>query len=174
MLKKVISMTENKQHDDKLEATPDEQSTELEQKAAKAEEYLAGWQRAKADYSNYKKEAEKRQQEIIQFANAGLMADLFPIIDNLKLAMRHVPEEAQQQPWFTGFAHITKQIAEFLEKFGIVEIKTVGEKFNPELHEAISHEEKDGFGSDIIFEEAQPGYTMHGKVLQPARVKVAK
>jgi molecular chaperone GrpE len=67
-----------------------------------------------------------------------------------------------------------KPIEDFLKQLGIEEIKTVGEKFNPEFHEAASHEEKEGFETDTIFEEVKAGYTLHGKVIYPAKVKVAK
>ena len=61
-----------------------------------------------------------------------------------------------------------------MKNLGIEEIKTAGEKFNPEFHEAIAHEEKEGYKTDIIFAEVKPGYTLHGKVISPAKVKVAK
>jgi len=147
---------------------------ELEIVSKKAEEYLNGWKRAKADYLNLKKENEKRQAEIIQFANAALIAEIIPTYDNLKLACQHVPEEQKEADWAKGFGHIKNQFMEFFRQMGIEEIKTVGEKFNPDFHEAIEHEEKEGFESDTVFEEVKPGYTLHGKVVSPARVKVAK
>ena len=73
-----------------------------------------------------------------------------------------------------GFLYIKKQFEDFFKNLGIEEIKTVGEKFNPEFHEAVSHEDKDGFDSDIVFEEVKAGYTLQGKLLNPAQVKVAK
>ena len=140
----------------------------------KANQYLEGWKRAKADYLNLKKDTEKRQIEVIEFANAALLAAFIPIFNNFKLAWRHIPEEQQKLDWVIGFEHIKKQMADFLQDLGIVEIKTVGEKFNPDVHEALVHEQKEGFAPDVVFEEVSAGYTLHGKVLQPAKVKVAK
>lgn len=147
---------------------------ELDLAKQKADEYLEGWKRAKADYSNFKKESEKRVQEVIGFANAGLVAQLIPVFNNFKLACRHIPQEELEKEWVVGFMHIKKQFEDFLNNLGIEEIKTVGEKFNPEIHEAVEYEEKEDFETDTIFEEVQPGYTLQGKVINPAKVKVTK
>jgi len=144
---------------------------ELQQKA---DEWLNGWKRAKADYLNFKREQEKKQEEFSQFANAALIAELLPIINHYTLALKHVPADARAHEWMKGFDHIRKQLHDFLKKFGIAVIKTVGEKFNPEVHEAVTHEACEGFAADTVFEEVAPGYTLHGKLLEPAKVKVAK
>ena len=147
---------------------------ELEIIKKKADEYLNGWQRAKADYLNLKKENEKNKVETIQFANAALIAELLPVFENFKIACNHLPKEQTDSDWAVGFTHIKKQFTDFLDQLGIKEIKTVGEKFDPSLHEAVAHEENEDFESDIIFEEVKAGYTLHGKIVNPAKVKVAK
>jgi molecular chaperone GrpE len=148
--------------------------SELAAAQKQSQEHLDGWKRAKADYLNYKKEMEKYQGEMIQFANTALIAQLLPIYDHYKMAWQHVPAGQQKTDWVVGFDHINKQFAEFLKNLGIEEIKTVGEKFNPEWHEAVAHEENDDFETDVIFEEVKPGYTLQGRVIYPAKVKVAK
>jgi len=140
----------------------------------KAEEYLDGWKRAKADYLNLKKDSEKYQAEMIQYANAALISQLLPIFDHYKLAWQHVPTEQQKTDWVVGFDLVRKQFVEFFKNLGIEEIKTVGEKFNPEFHDAVAHEDKKDTETDVIFEEVKSGYTLHGKVIYPAKVKVAK
>ncbi|MFA6322643.1 MAG: nucleotide exchange factor GrpE [Candidatus Buchananbacteria bacterium] len=159
----------------------EENSNEIEELKAelvlaqkKVEEHLDGWKRAKADYLNYKKDTEKYQAEMIQYANAALIAQLLPIYDNFKLAWQHVPAEQQKSDWVTGFGHIKNQFSDFLKNLGIQEIKTVGEKFNPEIHEAVASEEKDGYDADVVFEEVKSGYSLHEKVIYPAKVKVTK
>ncbi|MFA6215263.1 MAG: nucleotide exchange factor GrpE [Patescibacteria group bacterium] len=152
----------------------DELKSELELAQKKSDEHLEGWQRAKADYLNLKKDTEKRQVELIQFANAALIAELLPIFDHFKLALKHVPDDQKDSDWVIGFFHIKKQFDDFLKNLGIEEIKTVGEKFDPEFHEAVVHEENQDFETDVIFEEVKSGYTLHGKVIMPAKVKVAK
>ena len=162
----------------KSELNSQTQKTDLEQQLAllqrQADEYLDGWKRARADYQNYKKETEKRNTELIQFANASLVAELLPIYNHFKLALAHIPEAQKKVEWVVGFEYIYRQLTDFLKNLGIEEIKTVSEKFNPDIHEAVAHEVKDGFASDVIFEEVSPGYTLHGSVVVPAKVKVAK
>lgn len=140
----------------------------------KAQEHLEGWQRARADYSNLKKEQEKRVQELMEFINASNLAELLPIFSHFKLALSHIPEDNLKEPWVVGMIQIQKLFQDFFKKYNVEEIKTVGEKFDHNLHEALTHEKKDGFASDMIFEEVQPGYLVDGKVLVPAKVKVAK
>ena len=145
--------------------------TEME---AKAKEYLAGWQRTQADFENYKKQEDKRRQEVAEFMNAALIAEVLPIYSHFKLALKHIPEDERQKDWVVGIEHIYKQFQDFLRKFKVEEIKTVGEKFDHNVHEAIVCGAKDGCAGDVIFEEVQPGFMVEGKVLMPARVKVAK
>lgn len=139
-----------------------------------AEDNLAGWQRAQADYANLKKETEKRGREIFEIANAAFMAEVLPVYNHFKLALNHIPEEQKNLDWIKGICQIQKQFQDFLKKYGIKEIQTVGEKFDSNFHEALVHEEKQGFEPETVFEEVMPGYTLGDKVLNPAKVKVAK
>ncbi|MFA5048869.1 MAG: nucleotide exchange factor GrpE [Patescibacteria group bacterium] len=152
----------------------EELTGQLEESQKQAEENLAGWQRARADYSNLQKDHERRQGEIVEFANAAFMAEVLPLYSHFKLALKHIPEAQQKEPWVQGIEQIRKIFLEFLNKYKIEEIKTVGEKFDHNIHEAITYEDKDGFDEDVVFEEVQPGYMVEGKVLVPAKVKVAK
>lgn len=170
------SMEDKKEPKDSLK----EKITDVEKIAAelklaqqKMEEYMNGWKRAKADYLNLKRESEKKEQELVQFANAGLILQLLPVYDNFKLAWKHIPNEQVKVEWVIGIEHIKKQFGDILKNLGIEEIKTVGESFNPELHEAVAKEKKDGLKTDVVFEEVKSGYTLFGKVLEPAKVKVA-
>ncbi len=155
-------------------ATDNPDMTELEKITQKAEEYLNGWKRAKADYLNLKKETDSRQREVIEYANAALIAELLPIYNHLQLAMQHTPPEIANNSWTKGVEHIKNQFTEFFKSLGIEEIKTVGEKFNPEFHESVDSAEKDGMAPDTIYEQVAAGYTLHGKVVNPAKVKVTK
>ncbi len=167
------SPKEPNQQIDKTTAVPNEVK-ELEVLKKKAEEYLNGWKRAKADYINLKKESEKKEKETVQFANAALILQLLPIYDNFKLAWRHIPAEHKKDEWVVGIEQIKKQLTDLLENLGIKEIKTVGEKFDPEVHEAVAKEKKEGVKSGVITEEVKAGYTLFDKVMEPAKVKVAE
>ncbi len=149
----------------------DAQIAELQKKA---QEYLDGWKRAKADYINYKKEVEAREREMADFAVAAVATRLIPIADNLHEAFKHVPQDLKNSEWIRGMEQINKQIEDILSGLGLKRIKTVGEKYDPNLHEALAMEAREGFNSDIIFEEIKSGYTLHGKTMIAAKVRVAK
>jgi len=147
---------------------------ELDEAKIQIQENLAGWQRAQADYANFKKETESRQKEVMEYANAVLMSEVLPIYDHFKLALGHIPKDQKKIDWVIGLEHIRKQWQDFLKKYKIVEIKTVGEKFDHNIHEAVTYEEQAGYDSDVIFAEVSSGYTLDDKILVPAKVKVAK
>jgi molecular chaperone GrpE len=151
---------------------------ELEKLLVEAEkqsaESLSGWQRTQADFENYKKSEGSRRQEIIEMINATFMSQILPVYNHFKLALKHIPEDQQKVEWVVGIGHIQKQFQDFLAKYKIEEIKTIGEKFDHNIHEAIAHEESKEHDPDMVFEEVQAGYIVDGKVLMPAKVKVAK
>jgi molecular chaperone GrpE len=156
------------------ETTIEQLQEELAKSQERATANLAGWQRAQADYSNLVKEQDKKSGEIVAWANAMLLGEILPVYNHFKLALKHIPEEAKKESWLVGLEMIQKQFQDFLKKYQIEEIKTLGEKFNPNLHEALTHEEKEGYEAEQIFEEVAPGYLLGDKVLIPAKVKVAK
>lgn len=146
---------------------------ELEKYKSKAEEYLNGWKRAKADYINFKKEVEERQRDIIEFANLTFVLELLPLKENFKKAFEHIPEKEKESDWVIGIKHIQNQLDDFLEKLGVEEIKTVGENFDPEKHEAVSKEKRNNLEENIIIKEIGSGYLMRGRVIKPAKVIVS-
>lgn len=147
---------------------------ELIQMKKQTAEYLSGWQRAAADYANLQKEKAKSQEDFLEMINAAAISEILPIYDHFKMALKHLPSDRIDQAWLDGLRQIQKQFQDFLKKFNIKEIKTVGEKFNPNLHEAISHEAREGLASDLIFEEVKPGYLLGDKLINPAQVRVSK
>ena len=142
---------------------------DLEQQSG---EYLAGWQRAQADYHNLEKEVAKSKKNIIKFANADLLTEILPVYDNLKLAIQHIPEDQRKQDWVIGIDHIKNQFQQFLEKSGIQEIKTKDQEFDPEIHEAVKDKEDNRESNGIIKKEIKAGYKLHDKVLYPAKVVI--
>jgi molecular chaperone GrpE len=163
--------------DDQLVATHSETQAEdgqgVKECEKKCQEYLAGWQRAQADYINLQKTAEREKAEWAKFANQGLLMEILPVYDHLKLAVKHIPEEQKKDGWVVGIENIKNQFGKFLADNGVEEIKTVGEKFRPEEHEAVAAEniESDEH-QGVVKEELKGGYKLYGKVLYPARVAV--
>jgi molecular chaperone GrpE len=134
------------------------------------DEYLAGWQRAKADLINARKDDEKKVLEFIKFANASLMSELLLVLDSFDLAF---PDKEQDSKFSKGIFLIKMQLEDILKKYGLEPIKSIGEKIDLNLHEVVGEEESDKEEGTII-EEMQKGYTLSGKVLRPAKVKISK
>lgn len=140
------------------------------------EEYLAGWQRARADFLNYKKEEMERISGLMLYAHEEMILKVLPILDNFDLAKKKLPEDLKNDENVKGVLQIRAQIAEFLKNYGIEKIKTIGEKFDPNLHEAVEEdsETESKAEKNTIVEEVQKGYLIQNRVLRAAKVKVAK
>ncbi len=135
----------------------------------KVENYLANWQRAQADFINYKRRAEQEKMEISKFANSILMLNLLPILDDLERAFVSIPPRLAELSWVDGVRLIERKLWATLEAQGLSPIKALGESFDPKLHEAAIH----GKGKEgIVIEELQRGYQLHDRVIRPAMVVV--
>ena len=138
-----------------------------------AQDYLAGWKRERADFLNFKKDESERIQKAIQLSEVDIIKTFLPVIDNLHLLGKHVPKEVDKC-WLDGFKNIQEQIAKFLEKSGVKEIECVDKEFDPNIHEAVEHIEKEGLKSGLIAEVLQKGYILNNKIIRPSKVKVIK
>lgn len=158
----------------RTEPEPPEDIETLKREAAetkkKAEDYLAGWQRAQADFINYKRRAEQEKEELSKFANAKLLLTLLPVIDDLERAFESVPAQFELG-WVEGFKMIERKLKASLEVQGLTPIEAVGQPFDPNFHEAVREANgKEG----IVIQEIEKGYLLHGKLLRPAKVIVGK
>ncbi|MDI6602761.1 MAG: nucleotide exchange factor GrpE [Patescibacteria group bacterium] len=138
------------------------------------DEYLAGWQRERAEFLNYKKEEMERVGDLIKYAGTGFILNLLPILDNFEIAQKKLPENLKNDENVKGLLLIKNQLQDFLKSQGVEEIKTIGEKFNPNFQEVVEEIEKPDADSGIVIEEIQKGYKIHGRLLRPAKVKIAK
>ena len=153
---------------------PDELKKKLEKYQKEKAEYLAGWQRARADLLNYKKEEMERIGEVLKYVDTGLILKILPILDNFEIAEKKLPENFKNDENIKGLILIKNQLQDFLKNQGVEEIKSVGERFNPNFHEVIEEIETKDKESGIIVEEIQKGYKINGRLLRPAKVKMAK
>lgn len=129
------------------------------------DEYLAGWQRAKADFINARREEEKDRETFIKFSEAGLIHEFLKIADSLELALKANKSE--------GTERIYLQLKEILKRRGVTPIEAEGKTFNPSEHEALEKVEVDSEDKDnMVLEELQKGWYLHDKVLRPTKVKV--
>lgn len=143
---------------------------ELKECRKKSAEFLAGWQRAKADFINARHDEEKNREEMAKYANERIIREILNVLDSLDQA---AAESGMEDKWKTGFVHIKNQLMQVVRGYGVRVIEPVGEKFNPEEHESIAEEEVSEPDKDqIILEELQKGYKIHDKTLRPAKVKI--
>ncbi|MGB9878027.1 MAG: nucleotide exchange factor GrpE [bacterium] len=132
------------------------------------EEYKNALIQLRADFENYKRRTARHFEEIGEFAKSELLKKILPIVDDFERALSF-----ENNPYAEGMRMIYRQLVEFLQKEGVEKMETVGKEFDPNLHEAVGwveSEDKEG----IVVEEVQTGYTYRGKLLRPARVKVAR
>jgi len=147
---------------------------QLQECEKKSKEYLAGWQRARADFLNYKKEEMERIEGLIKYANLEMILNILPVLDNFEKAELELSEAQKKDNVLQGFLQIKKQLQDFLKNQGVEEIKALGEKFDPNLHEATEQIEIKDKEAETIIEEVQKGYKINDQLLRPTKVKVVK
>lgn len=149
-------------------AAPEE---EMEKLKKERDDYLAGWQRAKADFVNYKKDELKRLEEMARYGNEELVRELITILDNFDLGLLALEKAG---PVERGIYMIRTQIEDVLKRRGLERISVnPGDKFDPNLAEAIAEVESEKPEGTII-EEIEPGWRLYDRIVRPARVKVSK
>ncbi len=137
-------------------------------------EYLACWQRERADFINYKKNELIRMGELVSYSNIDLILKILPILDNFELVENKLPEQLKNDKNIKGLLQIKVQIKDFLKNQKIEEIKSIGKKFDPNFHEVIGEVQVRGKEQGIIVEEIQKGYKFNERVIRIAKVRVAK
>lgn len=148
--------------------SPKNKSTTLKQQLA---ELTLALQRERADAANIRRRHEAELTGLRGRVKASVIHDLLPVIDNFERALKHVPKELQNSDYIKGIQSIVKQFEKTLAEMGVERIKTVGEHFDPHLHEAVGMEEGDG-KHEIVSEELQAGYKLGDQVIRHAMVKV--
>lgn len=158
---------------------PDETNKELEECRTKCEDYLNNWKRERADFANYKKDEAKRVEEFVKFANESLILEIIDSVDDLYVIAKNT----------NGVEQAIKNFEKILAKYGVEKVRVEGE-FNPLLYEAVAtpsdlpsevlteeealREGRETEESGINLQEIRTGWTMYGKVIRPARVRIIK
>ncbi|MCD5396167.1 MAG: nucleotide exchange factor GrpE [Candidatus Pacebacteria bacterium] len=147
---------------------------EIEKLKKEKEQYLAGWQRARADYLNYLKEEKGRLKEFLEVANQKLVVKLLPVLDSFKRAEEVISQDLKGNQVIQGFLQIRNQLREILKAEGLEEIETeVGQEFNSEIHEAIGKIERNDLPQNSVAQVLEKGYKFKGKVVRPVKVKIS-
>jgi len=139
------------------------------------QEYLEGWQRAKADLINFKREAETSRTSFARFATEDLIAELLPVLDSFRMAFSHKPPDGDGSDWLKGMEHVYKQLLAVLEGRGVRQIDPTGNPFNPQEHDSVAtvpvtEKSEDG----TVVETVQLGYALNDKIIRAAKVKVGE
>ena len=147
---------------------------ELESQRAKAAEYMDGWQRARAEFVNYRKRVEREREDTFQHATIAVLKKLLPVIDDFDRAMSNIPGELEHNTWVHGVQMVGQKCHTLLDSHQLQEVDPVGEAFDPNLHEAIGTEDTTEVESGHITAVLQKGYVYGEQVVRPALVRVAK
>ncbi len=142
---------------------------QLEEALSQSAEYKDGWQRALADFTNYKRRMEAERVQMYQMAVGDILKEYLPVVDDLERALRDKPSE----PWTEGIELIYRKLQKILEAKGLKRIEAEGQMFNPNFHEAISQEPSDDHESGQVIDVVTQGYMLGERVIRPAAVRVA-
>lgn len=147
----------------------DELHEELAKEVASLTEAL---QRERADATNIRRRHEEQIAQLRTTVKAGIIEEMLPALDNFERALKHVPADLEGNDYIKGVQGVVKQFETTLKDLGVERIKTIGEVFNPNIHEAVS---ADGEGdTESISEELQAGYTVGDRVIRHAMVRVVR
>ncbi len=175
----VESETTNDGNEDASAAEPGEPSDEsseeqIERLEGESAEYLDGWQRARAEFANYKKRVEREGKDARKRITGEVITRYLGIVDDLSRALSEPVNGEDTQDWVAGIDLIYQKFITLLEAEGVETIEPENVPFDPNYHEAISFEEDDHFKSGYVIDFTQRGYTLGERVLRPALVRVAK
>ena len=129
--------------------------------------------RSRADFENYKKRSARDKEEAIKYANTSLLEKLVPIVDNFELGLEAARGEGEKSPIYSGMSLVLKQLQDFLAENGLQPIEAVGQKFDPNLHEAIAHEPSDEVREGVVIRQTRRGYRFKDRLLRPSAVVVS-
>ena len=135
------------------------------------DEYLDLARRAQADFENYRKRAAKEAALAGQRAKSGLVRELLPVVDNLERALASAGDDEQHLAQGVRLVH--SELIAVLERNGVEQFDPRGERFDPEVHEALSMRSEDGAESGTVLDVVEKGYRANGSILRPARVVVS-
>ena len=141
----------------------------LQEEKAKAEANLAGWQRAQADFINYKRRVEQEREEMVKSANVSLVCNVLPVLDDMERAFASMPANLVVNPWVNGIKLIEQKLHSCLEGQGVCKIDALGKPFDPRFHEAVRQDR--GTEGEVIGEVLK-GYKLNDRVIRPSKVIV--
>jgi len=162
---------------DTTQATPNDAVVKLEEQLIAAKQEAAAsydrFTRTAADLENFRKRTIREKDELRQFATAGLMEDVIPILDNLGLGLAAARQQAEGKSIVDGLVLVLEQLKSTLARHGLKEINPAGQKFDPHVHECISHQPSAECAEELVMQVVRLGFSLNGRLLRPASVVVS-
>jgi molecular chaperone GrpE len=162
---------ETLEQDSQLTAEIESLTSQLRDAETKVAEYKDGWARSQADFLNYKKRIERDSELTYVTMKGDIVKKILPVLDDLERALQN---RTAGDPWANGIELIARKLQNVIESEGIKRIEAEGTEFDPNFHEAISHEPADGVKSGFVIGVVQNGYMLGDRVIRPALVRVAQ
>ena len=154
---------------------PVDLQSELDRLRAEAAANLEGWQRARAEFANYKKRSEAERSQLVFLTGVKIVEKMLPVIDDFDRAISNLPDDLKDNGWIDGVLMTRRKLIGLLEDEGVTPVSVnPGDAFDPAIHEAVTHEESEAFAAGQIIAELQKGYRIDERMLRPALVRVAR
>ncbi|MEE3161832.1 MAG: nucleotide exchange factor GrpE [SAR324 cluster bacterium] len=166
-----ISAAAKDQQEPESEPTQEEL---LEKERSRAHKMEDSYLRVNAEFENYKKRMIRESSDRLKFFNLDLIKELLPSLDNLERAISHAKiDNTDVESMIEGLEMVNKMTHEVFEKFGVSRVNTVGEVFDPNIHQAVGVVESDSVPENHVVEECLGGYLLHDRIIRPAMVRVS-
>ena len=147
--------------------------SQLQEAQTKADEWLDQYRRSVAEFANYRKRQERDREQQKVAIKVDVLKHLFPVIDDLELALSHAPADLAATVWLEGISLIMRKVKGILSEYGVQPIEALGKPFDPNYHEAVLQVASDKYAAGIVMEELRPGYRIEDKVIRSTQVKVS-
>ena len=167
----VVTSEDASENTEQLSAEIDALKKKLEESESKISEYKDSWLRSQADFQNYRKRIERDNEMMYASMKGDIIKKALPVLDDLERALQNRPAG---DPWANGIELVVRKFQTILENEGVKKIEALGAEFDPNFHEAISHEPADGTQSGHVIGVVQNGYMIGDRVIRPALVRVAQ
>ncbi|OOE13670.1 nucleotide exchange factor GrpE [Fictibacillus arsenicus] len=163
---------ENNVSEESVEETLTEDQQRIQELESKLEEMSQKNLRLQADYDNFRRRTREEQAASLKYKSQSLVEQLLPALDNFERALKTEATNEQAKTLIQGMEMVYRQLADVLKQEGLTEVPTVGEKFDPNMHQAVMQVEDSEYESNTVIEELQKGYMLKDRVIRPAMVKV--
>lgn len=158
--------------EESVEETLTEDQQRIQELETKLEEISQKNLRLQADYDNFRRRSREEQAASLKYKSQSLLEQLLPALDNFERALKTEATNEQTKTLIQGMEMVYRQLADALKQEGLTEVPTVGEKFDPNMHQAVMQVEDSEYESNTVIEELQKGYMLKDRVIRPAMVKV--